>query len=661
VIVRNTMIPLVSITGAAIRTTHRSKVLSMGSLYSVESCGSANVSATTLDFRWEVYKNNILDSTQVNTAKDITTLMLGAYSLAVNTYYTMKLTVSIEESRKASSAIATVFVAQGEIKAIIAGPKQVNMRLGGDSITLDASSSFDEDEEDGIPPGGMTYTWSCIQTAPSFNSNCLVNIGSSSADIEVSTLSDSVDTSSEVSVIVSDGSRQSKTSVVVMVLPELSAVVSVVSNLPPTLTMNPSKALHLKGNIILPAGSNGTAEWLVENDGIDLAQGAQSALKQSLEGQTKSFFLVLAPNFLAPGLSLTFKLTCRIPNQATIFSSSITILVNAPPIPGKFEVTPSSGTELVDEFLFFAAQWGDVNLPLKYIFGYRSLVGRYEQLRGKAETSYGSLLLPAGDDSKGNNVTCIMQVFDSLNAYSSATSVVRVIPGREMSLSDIAEYSDDNAVDLEKPGQVNNIRQSLALTAYLINRVNCSGAPVCGDLSREGCTDTINTCGSCLNGFRGDYAPSNGPCVNPSSSTSTEMPLKTCITNCTGHGSCMFVSVDNTEIEFEECRSGDPQCKAVCVCEDDYAGTKSCSIANADLVTKQQLRAASLKNLDYLVANENTNAEAVLGWVTTLDASTQDMDELSDASLLDVFDKVNMFTKSASETELSNEVALSML
>src|SRR2546430_5453298 len=55
---------------------------------------------------------------------------------------------------------------------------------------------------------------------------------------------------------------------------------------------------------------------------------------------------------------------------------------------------------------------------------------------------------------------------------------------------------------------VNNMRQAIALSSYVLNTVNCSAAPNCTVLNRNECFRSPHTCGECLSasfiGLTGD-------------------------------------------------------------------------------------------------------------------------------------------------------------
>jgi hypothetical protein len=51
-------------------------------------------------------------------------------------------------------------------------------------------------------------------------------------------------------------------------------------------------------------------------------------------------------------------------------TASVTIVVNAPPSPGLFHVSPKNGTELLTSFTMSASLWVDPDLPFQYAFGF---------------------------------------------------------------------------------------------------------------------------------------------------------------------------------------------------------------------------------------------------------------------------------------------------
>jgi hypothetical protein len=309
----------------------------------------------------------------------------------------VKITVTIVESLQSSSTTATVFVRQGAVQAMVSGATEHNVRLGH-SITIDGGASYDEDVGEGLA-AGLTFEWTCSQTAPTFDSVCPLVMVPSDSDLTLkATQASSVDSSSLITLLVSDGgSRQSQATVKVNVLPELSAVVTVTVD---KALLNPSQNLELTGSVILPEGMSGEAVWSMDETSLSLEDGAKGALTVDLQTISSTLFLPVKGNFLSPGSSATFTLSCTIPRSDKTHSSSITVDVNAPPMLGGFEVTPSTGTALQDYFTFSASRWQDVHLPLSYQFGYADRTGKYVVMQARSEGSYSSFLLPAGEEDE---------------------------------------------------------------------------------------------------------------------------------------------------------------------------------------------------------------------------------------------------------------------
>jgi hypothetical protein len=162
---------------------------------------------------------------------------------------------------------------------------------------------------------------------------------------------------------------------------------------------------------------------------FDLSSAALVPLNQSLSGSSTSrsytIYLLLAGNSLPAGLSKTFSLTCQL-DSGISSSSSITVQVNSPPLPGSFLVDPSSGYEFAS-YSFLCSKWQDVDLPISYEFSYISVTNSRLVLRSRAELTFASLILTAGLQPN-YTVSCIAQIFDGLSASSQASYDIQVNP-----------------------------------------------------------------------------------------------------------------------------------------------------------------------------------------------------------------------------------------
>jgi len=146
------------------------------------------------------------------------------------------------------------------------------------------------------------------------------------------------------------------------------------------------------------------------------------------------------------------------------------VTTNGPPTPGLFTVSPSTGIELSDSFLFAASQWSDQELPLSYVFGFHS-PSDYSlilSIRSLSEIAFASSTLPAGLATNGHTIVCVTKVYDSYDAYATATFNVTVQ----------AISSDTDALLQEQlsnsVGSTDSMKQVLSLSSAVLNRSNCT-------------------------------------------------------------------------------------------------------------------------------------------------------------------------------------------
>ncbi len=119
--------------------------------------------------------------------------------------------------------------------------------------------------------------------------------------------------------------------------------------------------------------------WSVDDPDFPLAQLSLSPVESALvfdstdgarQGSQEFLFsLVLLPGAFSSSPRLLFSLSCELDNGFSA-SASVSVRVNAPPLPGRFSCSPSIGESLKTLFTFTAFQWTDTDLPLSYEFGY---------------------------------------------------------------------------------------------------------------------------------------------------------------------------------------------------------------------------------------------------------------------------------------------------
>eukprot|EP00597_Dinobryon_sp_UTEXLB2267_P012543 CAMPEP_0170122720 /NCGR_PEP_ID=MMETSP0020_2-20130122/16918_1 /TAXON_ID=98059 /ORGANISM="Dinobryon sp., Strain UTEXLB2267" /LENGTH=2177 /DNA_ID=CAMNT_0010353853 /DNA_START=1571 /DNA_END=8104 /DNA_ORIENTATION=+ len=675
-------IPTVSLPGDSVRATSRNSILSIGSIASVASCGVATSSASYLDYQWVVFQNGIQLLSLTSISKDRAKFILPPYSLTTNSYYVVTVTATIRSTMKSSSASVTVFVQIGNIHITIKDGMTRNMKASS-TIQVDASNSYDEDQigVSGVD-AGLFFEWSCSQIAPVFDETCGASLSLYSANgiMSVSSLDSSAGSYCKISLLLTDRSRSrsDQATVWVTVVASTATLVSATSNLL-TGKMNPGQLLQLTGIISVADISNATASWTLSDDSFSLSQIAMSPTRLRITSSTTSTYLVVPPNSFPGGTVLTFSLSCQTAIEKSPAIASVTITINSPPRPGIFQVNPITGTELSTSFVFTNRQWTDSDLPISYQLGYFSVAGLTVVLQSRSVTSYGSSLLPAGLDTEKNTLLAFSQIFDSLNANSSAIASVTVTKGAALSLDQMSLFVSKSANSSSLT--VDEVKKLNALSSYLINSVNCSAAPNCSSLNRLNCLKTINTCGECKSiAYIGNSGDSNSPCfpaafktygsicITSSQCSSPQLcesgicvfPMKTCVANCSDHGKCQFINTDSG-LPVNECRLRDDHCDVKCECDSDYTGSKWCQLRSSDLIQKQEMRSQVISNVGHLISQEYPDKETVSGWISNLADATQFSDELTVATSAVLLNMTKVVVNLANQVQLSNTAIFGIL
>jgi REJ domain len=134
---------VVLISGSSLITTTTAAALTLNADAYVSLC-KGNISRTGLEYTWTAYTGEDEDLSLVSTSKQYYSYKLDPYKLAVNGLYTFKLNVLDTVSLESSSNSVQVNVEPSDLVAVIRGGGTQAVLLGN-SITLDASSSYDSD------------------------------------------------------------------------------------------------------------------------------------------------------------------------------------------------------------------------------------------------------------------------------------------------------------------------------------------------------------------------------------------------------------------------------------------------------------------------------------------------------------------------------------
>jgi REJ domain len=134
---------VVLISGSSLITSTTAAALTLNADAYVSLC-MGNISRTGLEYTWTAYIGEDEDLSLVSTSKQYYSYKLDPYTLAVNGLYTFELTVLDTVTLESSSNSVQVNVEPSDLVAVIRGGGTQAVLLGN-SIILDASSSYDKD------------------------------------------------------------------------------------------------------------------------------------------------------------------------------------------------------------------------------------------------------------------------------------------------------------------------------------------------------------------------------------------------------------------------------------------------------------------------------------------------------------------------------------
>jgi hypothetical protein len=263
-------------------------------------------SYSSLLFQWSVTVRQPGESTFQaapslrSTSQNPAVFKLPAYTLTVGAEYQVSLSVTSTVSMQSSTASVNVLVAQGELVVLMAGGS-LEYAAVGSAFTLDASGSYDQDYPAlSGPSAQLQFSWSCVQTAPSFSAACPLTLSPSGYGQAGSVVTaSSVDKSALITITVSSGSRSRSTQVTVVIVPTARSKLFITNNPSQLVYVDTGKPLALLGSLSLLTPC--TASWSVDDSSILLPQAARTLVSQDLEPSSSGavpFNLVVTPGLL---------------------------------------------------------------------------------------------------------------------------------------------------------------------------------------------------------------------------------------------------------------------------------------------------------------------------------------------------------------------------
>lgn len=670
--------PVVSILGSSEITSfvNRSIVLSASAF--VPLCYGQQ-RTLGLIYSWSIYQNSVPVQT-TNRAADPSTLVLAPFTLAAGNEYRARVVVKDSRSQLTAQAEATITTLVSSIVAKIS-PSVASVIGIGQSVTLDASSSFDPDSPSAI----LSFTWtssliSSVTGLSLSNTNNPITLQvtdkslTSVRSVAIVTGAEFVQNVSALVKVTISSSAKSAVSLtsVFKILSEPIPIVTITTAPESVVNIDATKSVSLVGSVI--ASSSTSATW-------SLTGVTSTALSKMVAGGSVTFPVVphratpisffLLPSSLATGATYNFVLSC---GKASI---SLSVSTNYPPYGGSLDAFPNSGYSLQTNFVLSTKSWIDIDLPLQYSFKfYSESTAAWLSVQSVSPASFCSSILPTGPSGLRFLVNVSVVAIDSFGATSlqSAKNIVYVQPVPATQMAGIITSLLGNA------SSASVVQQVVSVGSAALNVVNCTGVNTsyCAlSLHRNRCLSTSFTCGPCFAGYLGVEGDSNEPCfvvnynrrrlteeisctsnaqcesyqVCNSNSKVCEDRQLSCPQSCSGHGSCSFISTV-TMLPVSRCSVVATNCTSMCICVTGYAG-KDCSRSSSDLEQEQSVRANMLHGLEKSLSQTNLDPNAVTSIAKTVGSLITSKWSLSESAVENVATVSQALVSASLETTIA--------
>ena len=627
--------PSVKVFGSSERSIRRNKPLLLRAFASVFDCDARNDNMRGITLKWSIKKHQDASTYEnfESISKDPAIFKLPPCTLEHNTFYLITVTASSDKSPYPDSMRVRVYVEQGPVKATIATGLSASVVLDR-NLTIDASTSVDTNM---IGKQGsdadLLFFWTCEQiysAQDGYVAKPCTNMSYSSSwsNSESFTMASSVDGRILLfTVVVShEDGRSDVAEIEVEIIPPNSPVISL-PHLRQFDYFNPLDRLIITSTVTI--NQDFDYSWTSSPDvpisSITTSSSNRILLPGSGGGSMeKNMFFVIKPQSLQVLTEYNFAINVNYLNGNSI-QSSISVTTNSPPFPGKFTVSPSSGKELMDEFMISAINWEDDDLPLSYVFGVVSDAGSNVVLQSKSEESRGRLYLNANDD--GSDVSVFSEIYDNLGLNISAYDSVVVNPyidGQSTTNKNASAHMNllesisspvvnNNNTETITSMEASKYRSLIGIAMVGLNKVDCllpSNIVSCASLNRTKCASTPMTCGSCMDGYIGEFGDANTACYIKNESNLMLQQERRCPGDCSnnkGNGYCEFRSKINNEL-LSSCVIG-VSCVAKCKCKAGFSGI-ACHLDSTLAERRSKLRLdlfESSRNIDNQFADSTVD------------------------------------------------------
>eukprot|EP01038_Epipyxis_sp_PR26KG_P004351 gene4351-6155_t len=655
----NSTIPTGGIVGQTYRSMFTTDTLVINSFVYTLDC-NGNKQSNNLLYDWVVMSDTYQPLNLVSETQDSSKFKLSPYKLTPSSQYRIRLTVTSTISMKSSTYSVIVLVGRSPLIAQIRGGSQTSVIIGQE-FSLDATTSYDPDvSTSSLQNSGLSFEWTCVQLVPFYSLTCLMDSISekNSAILNLFVGSSADNSTSRFTVTVFDSTRQSQSYIDITVVPASSSIVNIITPTSSVSNLNVNSNILLTGQV-QTFSSKCDAVWKITDDSISLMAISLSPYIIPIDvGSIRTTNLLLSTYSLPVRSSLLFTLSCG------ESMASILISTNGAPLPGTFVVSPATGVELQTSFRLSALLWVDTELPLMYQFVFLSSSANLPLLiQGKSELTYTTTALSKGPENVDYAVTCLVNIFDAIGAYTNSTATVHVRPSE----ADLDGIVTNHLSTVATSNHV--LRNSIAVISSVTNNANCSlvSSDYCSSLNREDCQLIDHTCGGCLTGFIGTSGDHNSACISSNLVSNTnngseisnmscendyeceageicynglcKIPENNCSPACDLHGQCLIYNVNNCE-EQASCLVNDPTCKSMCVCDDGYSG-ESCTQSFDDSSNGEAIRSLLISRLKQLTESDDVTDQSVSYWTNNLKSILENRYEISRDILNDVNDLIS--------------------
>ena len=312
---------------------------------------------------------------------------------------------------------------------------------------------------------------------------------------------------------------------------------------------------------------------------------------------------------------------------------------------GFLVVSPHTGIALSTNYVMSTSGWSDdpSDFPLAYDFCYSVATSNLIPplvIRSLGPVTSVTTQLPAGLDSRGNNLILIARALDVYLAAANTTTSVNVHINASFSATAFFQAQKKAAL---ASGSFDAVLSLVSLVSSSISVTNCSRAPHCATLFRDTCLNTPQTCSRCLPSYIGIVGDANTKChkvnvtktshgqrltmvgsigdkcsngddclYNLCRSGSCMAPNQTCPSGdpssiCSGHGSCKFFDTSGNPFPGS-CSILNTFCTGKCVCAAGFGGAE-CSLDPKTLAARSAARVGMCASLLTTSSKQDKSAQ----------------------------------------------------